>query len=85
MFEYVENKQLKNEIKKILIDCNITNKEVAEKMGITPQTYQRAYWKRYGVNQERQPELQQEFEKQQPESIVQYYYINVDNFTVQMR
>ena len=57
MFEYVENEQLKNEIKKILIDCNITNKEVAEKMGITPQTYQRAYWKRYGVNQERQPEL----------------------------
>ena len=27
MFEYVENEQLKNEIKKILIDCNITNKE----------------------------------------------------------
>ena len=40
MFEYVENEQLKNEIKKILIDCNITNKEVAERMGITPQTYQ---------------------------------------------
>lgn len=40
MFEYVGNEQLKNEIKKILIDCNITNKEVAERMGITPQTYQ---------------------------------------------
>ena len=40
MFEYVENEQLKNEIKKILIDCNITNKEVEERMGITPQTYQ---------------------------------------------
>ena len=40
MFEYVENEQLKNEIKKILIDCNVTNKEVAERMGITPQTYQ---------------------------------------------
>lgn len=40
MFEYVENEQLKNEIKKILIDCNITNKEVAKRMGITPQTYQ---------------------------------------------
>ena len=26
--------------KKILIDCNVTNKEVAERMGITPQTYQ---------------------------------------------
>ena len=40
MFEYVENEQLKNEIKKILIDCNITNTEVAERMGINPQTYQ---------------------------------------------
>ena len=40
MFEYVENEQLKNKIKKILIDCNVTNKEVAERMGITPQTYQ---------------------------------------------
>lgn len=40
MFEYENNDQLKNELKKVVIDCNTTNKEVAEKMGITPQTYQ---------------------------------------------
>ena len=42
MFKYIEsekNEQLKNELKKIMIDNNITQKEVAENMGIKPQQY----------------------------------------------
>ena len=32
MFEYIDNLQLKNEIKKMLIDYNLTNKVVADKL-----------------------------------------------------
>lgn len=40
MFEYKDNEQLKNELKKMIIDCGTTNKAIADKLGITPQTYQ---------------------------------------------
>ena len=40
MFEYENNDQLKNELKKIVIDCGTTNKAIADKLEITPQTYQ---------------------------------------------
>ena len=40
MFEYKNNDQLKNELKKIIIDCGTTNKAIADKLEITPQTYQ---------------------------------------------
>jgi len=40
MFIYKDNEQLKNEIKKSVIDNRTTNKAIAEKLGITPQTYQ---------------------------------------------
>ncbi len=40
MFTYTDNEQLKNEIKKSVIDNRTTNKAIAEKLGITPQTYQ---------------------------------------------
>ena len=42
MFIYREtekNEQLKNELKKVMIDKQTTQKEVAEKMGIKPQQY----------------------------------------------
>jgi hypothetical protein len=40
MFIYKDNLQLKDEIKKAIIDCHTTNKAVADTLGITPQTYQ---------------------------------------------
>lgn len=40
MFEYENNEQLKSELKKVVIDCGTTNKAIAEKLGMTPQTYQ---------------------------------------------
>lgn len=40
MFEYMNNEQLKSELKKVIIDCNTTNKAIAEKLEMTPQTYQ---------------------------------------------
>ncbi len=40
MFIYRDNEQLKNEIKKSVIDNRTTNKAIADKLGITPQTYQ---------------------------------------------
>ena len=40
MFEYMDNEQLKSELKKVVIDCNTTNKAIAEKLEMTPQTYQ---------------------------------------------
>lgn len=40
MFTYTDNQQLKNEIKKAIIDNNTTGKAIADKLGISPQTYQ---------------------------------------------
>ena len=40
MFIYVDNDMLKNELKKSIIDNGTTNKEIADKLEITPQTYQ---------------------------------------------
>lgn len=40
MFIYTDNKQLKNEIKKAIIDNNTTSKAIADKLGMSPQTYQ---------------------------------------------
>lgn len=40
MFTYIDNEQLKNEIKKAIIDNNTTSKAIADKLGISPQTYQ---------------------------------------------
>ena len=37
MFIYKDNKQVKNEFKKIVIDENITMSIVADKLGIVPQ------------------------------------------------
>ena len=37
MFIYEDNKQVKNEFKKIVIDENITMSIVADKLGIVPQ------------------------------------------------
>ena len=37
MFKYEDNKQVKNEFKKIVIDENITMSIVADKLGIVPQ------------------------------------------------
>lgn len=37
MFVYTDNKQVKNEFKKIVIDENITMSEVAERLDIVPQ------------------------------------------------
>lgn len=39
MFIYNDNEQLKSELKKALIDCNLTAREVSEKMGVKPQQY----------------------------------------------
>lgn len=39
MFEYVDNEQLRKEVKKMVIDSGLTQKEVAEKMGCKPQQY----------------------------------------------
>lgn len=39
MFIYSDNEQLKRELKKVIIDSGISQKEVAEKMGCKPQQY----------------------------------------------
>ena len=39
MFTYTDNDQLKKELKKLVIDSGMTQKEVAEKMEVTPQQY----------------------------------------------
>ena len=39
MFIYENNDQLKKELKKLVIDSGMTQKEVAEKMGVKPQQY----------------------------------------------
>lgn len=39
MFEYIDNEQLKKEVKKMVIDSGMSQKEVAEKMGCKPQQY----------------------------------------------
>ena len=38
-FIYSDNEQLKRELKKIVIDSGMSQKEVAEKMGCKPQQY----------------------------------------------
>lgn len=38
-FIYSDNEQLKRELKKIIIDSGMSQKEVAEKMGCKPQQY----------------------------------------------
>ena len=39
MFIYDDNEQLKKELKKLVIDSGMTQKEVAEKMKVKPQQY----------------------------------------------
>ena len=39
MFTYTDNEQLKKELKKLVIDSGMTQKEVAEKIGVKPQQY----------------------------------------------
>ena len=39
MFIYENNEQLKKELKKLIIDSGLTQKEVAEKMEVKPQQY----------------------------------------------
>lgn len=39
MFEYIDNEQLRKEVKKMVIDSGMSQKEVAEKMGCKPQQY----------------------------------------------
>lgn len=39
MFIYEDNEQLKKELKKLVIDSGMTQKEVAEKMEVKPQQY----------------------------------------------
>ena len=39
MFIYENNEQLKKELKKLVIDSGLTQKEVAEKMEVKPQQY----------------------------------------------
>ena len=39
MFIYIDNEQLKRELKKLVIDSGMTQKEVAEKMEVKPQQY----------------------------------------------
>lgn len=39
MFIYENNEQLKKELKKLVIDSEMTQKEVAEKMEVRPQQY----------------------------------------------
>ena len=39
MFTYTDNEQLKKELKKLVIDSGMTQKEVSEKMGVKPQQY----------------------------------------------
>lgn len=39
MFTYIDNEQLKRELKKLVIDSGMTQREVAEKMEVKPQQY----------------------------------------------
>ena len=39
MFIYEDNEQLKKELKKLVIDSGMTQKEVSEKMKVKPQQY----------------------------------------------
>ena len=39
MFIYENNEQLKKELKKLVIDSEMTQREVAEKMEVKPQQY----------------------------------------------
>ena len=39
MFTYIDNEQLKRELKKLVIDSGMTQKEVSEKMKVKPQQY----------------------------------------------
>ena len=39
MFTYTDNDQLKKELKKLVIDSGLTQREVSEKMGVKPQQY----------------------------------------------
>lgn len=39
MFEYIDNEQLRKEVKKMVIDSGMKQKEVDEKMGCKPQQY----------------------------------------------
>ena len=39
MFIYENNEQLKKELKKLVIDSGLTQKEVSEKMEVKPQQY----------------------------------------------
>ena len=39
MFIFSDNEQLKKELKKIIIDAGLTQKEIAEKMEVKPQQY----------------------------------------------
>ena len=39
MFIYKDNEQLKRELKKLVIDSGMTQKEVAKKMEVKPQQY----------------------------------------------
>ena len=39
MFVFSDNEQLKKELKKIIIDAGLTQKEIAEKMEVKPQQY----------------------------------------------
>ena len=39
MFTYTDNDQLKKELKKLVIDSGMTQKEVAKKMEVKPQQY----------------------------------------------
>lgn len=39
MFEYTDNEQLRKEVKKMVIDSGMSQKEVSEKMGCKPQQY----------------------------------------------
>lgn len=46
MFKYTDNLQMKQEIKKILVDKRITAKYVSDKLGIKPQQYNNIFKKR---------------------------------------
>ena len=39
MIKYIDNTELKKEIKKTIIDNNYTQKEIADRLGMLPQTY----------------------------------------------
>ena len=43
MFKYTDNKQVKNEFKKLTIDNNITMSIVADRLGIVPQQLNNKY------------------------------------------